>query len=451
MRRVAAVGALGLAAAGLILAVVAVFQEFPRGLAILVAMVVAAVAAWNGLLRQGAVRVAGLAVGVVLLVVAAVLVLTGDRLLEGIAIVACLGLSVPLGRFALSSRAALVPVSRPTRPVVIWNPRSGDGKAARANLEQEARSRGITPVELRPGDDLQALALRAIDDGADALAMAGGDGSQAIVAAIAAAHDLPFAIIPAGTRNHLARDVGVDREEVVEALDALVDGGERRVDMADVNGRVFVNNVSLGLYADAVQQPGYREAKLRTIVDAIPGALGPGAHGSGLRFDGPDRQEVTSAGVVLVSNNGYRLGKAIGSGTRPRVDEGVLGMAVVEPAGLRRPWRQWTTPELEIRADGPVPAGIDGEAAVLTPPLHFRSRPGVLRLRIAPQHPGVSPSVALPERSRDTAEALLRVALGREAVAPEPAPAPREPAIAAVVASPSQRVEPHGGDDGPLS
>src|SRR3954447_25038850 len=123
MRRVAAVGALALAAAGLILAVVAVFQEFPRGLAILVAMIVAAVAAWNGLLRQGAVRVAGLAVGAVLLVVAAVLVLTGDRLLEGIAIVACLGLSVPLGRLALASRAALLSPAPPPPPGLFLDPR----------------------------------------------------------------------------------------------------------------------------------------------------------------------------------------------------------------------------------------------------------------------------------------------------------------------------------------
>ena len=95
--------------------------------------------------------------------------------------------------------------------------------------------------------------------------MAGGDGSQAIVAAMAAEAGLPYACIPAGTRNHFALDLGVDRDDVVGALDALVDGRERRVDLAEVNGRVFVNNVSLGVYAEAVQREGYREAKLRTI------------------------------------------------------------------------------------------------------------------------------------------------------------------------------------------
>ncbi len=105
--------------------------------------------------------------------------------------------------------------------------------------------------------------------------MAGGDGSQAIVAMVAAELDLPYACIPSGTRNHFALDLGVDRDDVVGALDALVNGGERLVDLAEVNGRVFVNNVSLGLYADAVQRPGYREAKLHTLLDTVPDVLGP--------------------------------------------------------------------------------------------------------------------------------------------------------------------------------
>ena len=78
--------------------------------------------------------------------------------------------------------------------------------------------------------------------------MAGGDGSQATVAAIAAERGVPVACVPAGTRNHFALDLGVNRDDVVGALDALVDGGERVVDLGEVNGRVFVNNVSVGLY-----------------------------------------------------------------------------------------------------------------------------------------------------------------------------------------------------------
>jgi diacylglycerol kinase family enzyme len=115
------------------------------------------------------------------------------------------------------------------------------------------------------GSDLEQLVSDAVADGADAVAMAGGDGSQAVVAMVAAELDLAYACIPAGARNHFAVDLGVDHDDVVGALDAFVNGGERRVDLAEVNGRVFVNNVSLGLYAEAVQREGYREAKLRTI------------------------------------------------------------------------------------------------------------------------------------------------------------------------------------------
>jgi diacylglycerol kinase family enzyme len=150
---------------------------------------------------------------------------------------------------------------------LFYNPLSGGGKAERFHLVAEADRRRIATVELTRGEDLEQLVREAITGGADGLAMAGGDGSQAVVAMIAAELDLPYACIPAGTRNHFALDLGVDRDDVVGALDAFVDGGERRVDLAEVNGRVFVNNVSLGLYADAVQRPGYRAAKLQTLLD----------------------------------------------------------------------------------------------------------------------------------------------------------------------------------------
>jgi diacylglycerol kinase family enzyme len=249
--------------------------------------------------------------------------------------------------------------------------------------------------------------------------MAGGDGSQAIVAAIAAERGLPYACIPSGTRNHFALDLGVDRNDVVGALDAFVDGGERTVDLAEVNGRVFVNNVSLGLYAEALQADGYREAKLRTILDTLPDVLGPDGEGLDLRWTGPGGSEHSSGAAILVSNNRYRLGKAVGSGTRPRIDDGLLGITVAsEPTrgegGRRgqRPWREWSAPEFEVRAERPTAAGIDGEALVLEPPLRFRILPGVLRVRIARKHPGASPSLAMPENLLGTAGALLAIATG---------------------------------------
>ena len=229
---------------------------------------------------------------------------------------------------------ALPDASAPRQPVLFFNPRSGGGKAERFSLADEARARGIEPIELKPGDDLETLVRGAIDRGADALAMAGGDGSQAIVAALAAERGLPYACVPAGTRNHFALDLGVDRDDVVGALDAFVDGGERTVDLAEVNGRVFVNNVSLGVYAEAVQREGYRDAKLRTLLDTVPDMLGPGGSELDLRWTSPSGDVHHAGAMVLVSNNRYRLGRAIGSGTRPRIDDGLLGITVVaEPSG----------------------------------------------------------------------------------------------------------------------
>ena len=253
--------------------------------------------------------------------------------------------------------------------------------------------------------------------------MAGGDGSQAIVAAIAAERGLPYACIPAGTRNHFALDLGVDRDDVVGALDAFVDGGERTVDLAEVNGRVFVNNVSLGLYAEAVQHDEYRDAKLQTLLDTVPDVLGAdGEEQLDLRWTGPGGQTHHAGAAVLVSNNCYRLGRAIGSGTRPRIDDGLLGVTVIgAPRGggdrgrrLQRPWREWSSPTFEVDSDRPVAAGIDGEALVLDPPLVFRIRPGVLHVRVARQHPGASPSATAPDGMWAGVRELVRIVLGKD-------------------------------------
>ena len=171
--------------------------------------------------------------------------------------------------------------------------------------------------------------------GADALAAAGGDGTQALVASIAAEHDLPFACIPAGTRNHFALDLGVDRDDVVGALDAFVNGGERRVDLAEVNGRVFVNNVSLGLYAEAVQREGYRDAKLRTMLDTAPDVLDaePTDAAVELGWRGPDGARARFGGgdpgleQRLPPGAGRRLGHASSHGRRRTRHRRVAGTA----------------------------------------------------------------------------------------------------------------------------
>jgi diacylglycerol kinase family enzyme len=188
--------------------------------------------------------------------------------------------------------------------------------------------------------------------------------------------------------------------------------------LAEVNGRVFVNNVSLGLYAEAVQRPGYREAKLRTLLDTVPEVLGSDEK-LDLAWRGPGGSEHRSGVAILVSNNRYRLGRAVGSGTRPRIDDGLLGITVAgAPTGgperfAQRPWREWSAPEFEVRSDHPVFAGIDGEAVTLDSPLRFRIRPGVLRVRISARHPGASPSAAIPETALDGIRALVDIAAGR--------------------------------------
>jgi diacylglycerol kinase family enzyme len=420
VRRTAAVVALVSGAIAIALLVLIAVQEMPQGLLVVALLGVASVGAWYALVGPLPLRIAGGAAAVIGLGGSIWLMLDG-RLVHEIALILTAAVCSISTRAAFWAAADLRPVTPPERPALFFNPRSGGGKAVRFGLAEEAARRGFSVFELRAGDDFEALVRGAAADGADALAMAGGDGSQATVAAIAAELGLPFACIPTGTRNHFACDLGVDRDDVVGALDAFVDGGERRVDLGDVNGRVFVNNVSLGLYASAVQRAGYRDAKIRTLLEAVPEMVGPQGSGLNLVWAGPGGRRHHSGVAILVSNNRYRLGRAVGSGTRPRIDDGLLGITVFgAPRGrggsrrLQRPWREWSAPEFEVGAEHPVPTGIDGEAATLEAPLRFRIRPGVLRVRVSRRHPGASPSAALPDGFRQGALGLLAIAHGRE-------------------------------------
>jgi diacylglycerol kinase family enzyme len=274
------------------------------------------------------------------------------------------------------------------------NPTSGGGKAVRAAVPERARERGIEVIVLSPGQNLAALVDDAVTRGADALGMAGGDGSLAIVAAEAQEHGLPFVCIPAGTRNHFALDVGVERHDLVGALDAFTDGVERRIDVAEVNGRLFLNNVSLGIYGDAVQSPRYRDAKVRTLLETARAVLGPSRAAPELHLVDESGREYSHPAVVLISNNPYALDRPLVTGTRPTLNSGRLGIVVLdEPRDAGRgPERAWSATSLEIDAPQPVHAGVDGEAVDLSPPLKLVSRPAALRVRISSRHPGVSPS-----------------------------------------------------------
>ncbi len=415
-----AAAALGLLAVGLISAIISVPDHFPANLIAVLLLGGAMLAALRGLLRSGPSRLTWLSVAALMAIGGIALRLVSFDL-NDIPTIGCWLLAVIAVRAALHGRVRLPKAQRPAAAVMFWNPRSGDGKAVAAGLAAAAQQRGIRPIELKPGDDLNRLVETAIADGADALAAAGGDGTQGIVAAIAAQHDLPFACIPAGTRNHFALDLGVDRDDLIGALDAFVEGGEKRVDLAELNGQVFVNNVSLGLYAEAVQSDGYRDAKLATLLETAPEVAGPEGSGIGLRWSAPGAANADDAVALLVSNNRYIVGSVIGSGTRPAIDDGQLGITVFTagaasgglPGTPQLPWQQWSAASFDVDGDGPVAAGVDGEAMRFEPPLRFRIRPGVLRVRIAAQHPGASPSAALPERLVEIPCVLWRIALGR--------------------------------------
>lgn len=303
----------------------------------------------------------------------------------------------PAPRLSTLTRPGWRPVEPPQRPVLFVNPRSGDGASTRHGVVEQARERGVEAVTLSSGDDLRTRVLEAVADGADALGMAGGDGSLAAVAAVAAAHGLPFVCIPVGTRNHFALDLGVDRQDVPGALDAFTDGVERLIDVGDVNGRVFLNNVSLGIYGEAVQQAGYRDTKVRTLAETASRVLGPSRSMPALRVIDETGRDHGSVAVLLVSNNPYAV-SGPGLGTRPTLAGGQLGILVLDTPEQRQhpPGRAWSAPRLEVQASGTVHAGIDGEAVELVAPLEFRVRPAALRVRISARHPGASPAARIP-------------------------------------------------------
>ena len=438
--RIAAVFALLAPVVMVVVAAVALAGDVPVAMLAVGLVLVCSAAIWLALTRRGPRRAAGAALatlsGIGLLVVLAthwqgVVVLVALLLL-----LAVFGLAAryALGRTGQAAvrgvgGGAIVPVGAAGRAVLIINLKSGGGKAERFDLAAQAQRRGIEPVVLQPGDDLLELAESAIARGARVIGMAGGDGSQALVATVAARRDVAHVCIPAGTRNHFALDLGLDREDVVGALDAFTDGVERRIDLARVNDRVFVNNASLGVYAKVVQSDAYRDAKLETWTGMLPDLLGPDAEPIDLEFTTADGSCCDDAPLVLVSNNPYQVTSLAGAGTRERIDTGQLGvlaarvrtaadvskfvaLELVGQVGRFPGLLSWSSQEFEVRSSGPVEVGLDGEALVLDPPLRFASLPGALRVRL-PKGVGPPPAARAAALTTDNLGALLRVAAGR--------------------------------------
>jgi diacylglycerol kinase family enzyme len=335
----------------------------------------------------------------------------------------CLGL---LATAVLTARAALAASLRttagghvhrarpPSHPVLLCNPWSGGGKVEKFGLVELANSLGVQTVMLDHGLDLGELARDAIARGADCLGMAGGDGSQALVASIAVEHELPFVCVSAGTRNHFALDLGLDRANPRQSVYAFRDAIERRVDYATVNGRFFVNNVSLGVYATIVQQEGYRDAKAATTRRLLPELLGDTTEPFDLSFETPDGDEVDGSFLVMVSNDPYVLAASPSTSQRLRLDTGRLGVFAVTAAtgaqaaevvtlalagqGARSGHAfEFSCEQFEIRSrSGTAYAGVDGEALELETPMMFRSYPQGLRMLV----PEGNIEIALRRQSR---------------------------------------------------
>jgi diacylglycerol kinase family enzyme len=372
-------------------------------------LVVVIIGAWLALAHRGAVRVTGIVLAVGAVVTTAVLVIRANLLWVVIVSAALLVLAAVAGRAALR-RGVLAPyrtvevvVEPPRRPFLIMNPRSGGGKVVRFGLREKAEALGAEVAVLEgPGTvDVAQLARDAVARGADLLGVAGGDGTQALVAAVAAQHDVPLLVISAGTRNHFALDLGLDREDPSTCLEALRNGVELRVDLGDVNGRPFVNNVSFGAYAAVVERPEYRDEKLKTTLDLLPDLL---TSTTGPRLVAhADAVTVQSPQALLVSNNPYNTGDVAGLGRRPRIDGGVLGVIGVRAANAVQAARMLrgrkaagltliVTEQVVVEADvEDVPAGVDGESVRLTTPVRCRVRPGALRVRVPRDRPGVPP------------------------------------------------------------
>ncbi|MER6094788.1 diacylglycerol kinase family protein [Streptomyces sp. NPDC001728] len=402
----------------------------------LVGLACSAVGIWWFLAHRGARRVLGalVAVGAPLAVLCLYIVgglwltaLVALGLWGGALLCARAALRIPRTPGAENTRTDLargVRRPRPRRPVLIMNPKSGGGKVARFGLVERAERFGARVILLDPSadTDVTALARQAVADGADLLGVAGGDGTQALVAAVAADHDLPFLVVSAGTRNHFALDLGLDRDDPATCLDALVDGEELRVDLGSVSGRPFVNTVSFGVYAEVVQLPEYRDAKAGTALTVLPDLL---QGGEGDRLDATaDGTRLSAQQALLVSNNPYATPDPFGAATarRPRLDGGTLGvigirvdgaadaaeMAVrgTQAAGLS----VLAAARVEVlgRAPGPgsdsgpgsapgpdsdgggdsIAVAVDGEALVLPTPVVCTLRPLALRVLVPRHRPG---------------------------------------------------------------
>jgi len=286
---------------------------------------------------------------------------------------------------------------------VLLNAKAGSGHtppdagALRAAFAHHGRRAAV--FECTPERDLDALLQEALAARPALLVAAGGDGTVNAVAACALAHGLPFGVLPVGTLNHFARDLGLplelDRAVAVVAARRL-----RAIDVGDVNGALFLNNASIGLYPQLVaerehDQHRFGHSKWSAMLHAAWRVLRhPEAYEVVLEIDGREERRRTAS--VFVGNNRYTL-EGPRMGHRERLDDGMLDVVVLRSRhmlgwlwlALRALCGRLSPRDVEqhaVRAfrldtrNGELPVARDGEAHPLRPPLRFAVHPRALQV-----------------------------------------------------------------------
>ena len=307
--------------------------------------------------------------------------------------------------FALIGRSAK---ADRMKPIVVYNDHAGIAGADADPLTPEAihaafAESGVdVEVLCVEGAGISAALKHAVARRPEALYAGGGDGTISCAAGLLAGTDIPLGVLPFGTLNHFAKDLGVPTKWR-EAIAALAKSPIRSVDVAEVNGHVFINNCSLGSYAEAVHR---RDALRREkghgkwwAMILASWSVFRELRRLRLRIETPDRSLTLRAPFVLVSNNRY-TGSVLDSSLRPQLDEGRLWLYTTRArrhgALIRLVWQTLirridAADELEVHAlteatitplRGSLPLAADGEILHVTPPLRFKIRPAALRVLI---------------------------------------------------------------------
>jgi len=290
---------------------------------------------------------------------------------------------------------------------VVLNAGSGGGRSAEAAPERIAalfsdHGREATVLPVRRGSTIEAEARAALESGCRVLVAAGGDGTVSAVAGVLVGGEVPLGVLPVGTLNHFARDLGLPLG-VPEAVAVVAGGTVRRVDVGEVNGRIFLNNSSLGVYPRIVElrarYTGRGAAKWIAALWATLTVLRRRPF-MRVRISTEGKIVVRSTPFVLVGNNEYRMA-GLHAASRESLTGGRLALYVMDashrPSLLRLGWKlfwqgseqvreldllQVTEAAVETRRHG-LQVALDGEVAVLRSPLEYRSRPGALRVLVS--------------------------------------------------------------------